>query len=73
MKYIYKITTILGSINVHSGPPPIIAAIFSLYDGSQEVIINDRGIYVTFDAPQTPADLGPLVRVELVTDLSTLP
>lgn len=26
-----------------------------------------------FDTPQTPADLGPLVRVEIVTDLSTLP
>ena len=73
MTYIYKISTILGSINVQSGPPPIIGAIFSSYDGSQEVIINDRGIFVMFETEQTPADLGPLVKVERVTDLSILP
>ena len=29
--------------------------------------------YYTFSEPVTPADLGPLVKVERVTDLSTLP
>jgi len=73
MSCIYKISTILGSLNIQSGPPPIISSIFSSYDGSQEVIINDKGIFVVFETEQIPADLGPLVKVERVTDLSTLP
>ena len=41
---------------------------------SYSYVNPDEGVYFYgFDAEQTPADLGPLVKVERVTDLSTLP
>jgi hypothetical protein len=50
-------------------PPPVVSAIFPAYDGTQLVVSDQSEIVVTFDTPQTPADLGPLVKVEIVPAL----
>jgi hypothetical protein len=51
-------------------PPLFLPIIFPEFDGSQSVFFVEREFgmvcEVTFDTPQTPTDLGPLVRVELV-------
>jgi len=43
-----------------------VAALFPAFDG-WPVSLSETEILVTAPTPQTPADLGPLVKVELVT------
>jgi hypothetical protein len=44
----------------------LISAAFPSFDG-QEALFDGHGcIYVTFDTPQTPVNLGPLIKVELI-------
>jgi hypothetical protein len=63
MKYTYLIKSLQSVVGWHE----MIKAAFPAFDG-QEALFDGHGlIYVTFDTPQTPADLGPLVKVELVT------
>ena len=60
----YRITYLLGQLNTSKCPPDILYALFPAFDGSQSVTLNESEIVVTFDTPQTPVDLGPLVKVE---------
>lgn len=39
-------------------------AVFPQMDG-QDMSCDSSAVIVTFDSPQTPVDLGPLVRVEV--------
>jgi hypothetical protein len=49
-----------------SNPYDFLKAVFPQWNG--EPAESDGGsVTVTFDSPQTPADLGPLVKVELVS------
>ena len=57
----YRITSML----VIGDAPAIIKAVFPAYDG-QQTWYDQSEIVVTFATPQTPIDLGPLVKVELV-------
>jgi hypothetical protein len=66
MAYIYRITYLIGAMDNVVSPPPVVGVLFPAYDGSQRVESDQSQILVTFDAPQTPVDLGPLVKVELV-------
>ena len=64
MKYTYRITSLLAIVAWHE----IVKAAFPYFDG-QETSFDGYGVItVTFDTPQTPADLGPLVRVELISE-----
>jgi hypothetical protein len=63
----YRITYLLGKLDTSTCPPAILYALFPAFDGSQAVTLNESEITVTFDTPQTPVDLGPLVKVEVVT------
>lgn len=65
MTYSYKITLLLGKMDNSVCPPPFISSIFPAFNG-QPVTVNESECIVTFDAPQTPVDLGPLVKVELL-------
>jgi len=65
MTYSYKITLLLGKMDNSVCPPPFINSIFPAFNG-QPVTVNESECIVTFDTPQTPADLGPLVKVELL-------
>ena len=57
----YRITSLL----MISDPQALLKAVFPAFDGEQ-AYFDASEIIVTFETPQTPADLGPLVRVELL-------
>ena len=46
----------------------LLAAIFPAWNG-EPVTANQSEITVTFATPQTPVDLGPLVKVEVIDTL----
>ena len=57
----YRITSML----VIGDGQSLLKAVFPAYDGEQ-AWFDQSEITVVFDTPQTPTDLGPLVRVELL-------
>ena len=46
-------------------PPTIVPALFPNFSG-EYVELNSKECFVTFATEQTPVDLGPLVKVELI-------
>jgi hypothetical protein len=48
-----------------SNPYEFLKAVFPQWNG-EEASSDGSCVYVTFDSPQTPVDLGPLVRVEVI-------
>ena len=42
-------------------------AVFPQMNG-ENMTCDAASVVVTFDSPQTPADLGPLVRIELISE-----
>ena len=65
MSYAYKIRLVSGIMDTSLNPPEIIGLLFPGKDYlSCELSSSD--CIVTFATPQTPADLGPLVKVELI-------
>ena len=66
MSTTYRITYLIGQLDNSICPSPVIGIIFPAYDGSQTVKSDSSEILVTFDTPQTPVDLGPLVKVEVI-------
>lgn len=50
---------------VLSNPYELLAAVFPQRDG-EPASSDGASVIVTFDSPQTPVDLGPLVKVELL-------
>jgi hypothetical protein len=57
----YKITSLL----LIGDGQALLKAVFPAFDGEQ-ACFDPSEITVTFDTPQTPVDLGPLVKVEVV-------
>jgi hypothetical protein len=64
MSYTYKITVLGAAADNSICPPSIVYAVFPNFSG-QTVTVDTKGCTVTFDSPQTPVDLGPLVKVVL--------
>lgn len=64
----YRITFLLGKLDTSKCPPDILYALFPAFNGSQAVTINESEILVTFSKAQTPVNLGPLVKVEVVPE-----
>jgi len=64
----YRITYLLGKLDTSKCPPDILYALFPAFNGSQAVTINESEILVTFAKAQTPVNLGPLVKVEVVPE-----
>lgn len=60
----YRITALIA-LDLSSCPPPILLAAFPQWNG-EPCEVRDGIIYVTFPSPQTPVDLGPLVKVEVI-------
>jgi len=65
--FTYKITYLLGRLDTSICPPEVVPVIFPNFTG-EAVTLTDSEITVTFDTAQTPTDLGPLVKVELITN-----
>ena len=62
MSVTYKVSMLGASL---ADPYVLLKAVFPQWNG--EPAESDGGyVMVTFDPPQTPADLGPLVKVELL-------
>lgn len=62
----YRITCPTSGIDASETPPPIVSLVFPAFDGSQACVASTKEVLVTFASPQTPADLGPLVKVEQI-------
>lgn len=60
----YRITSALA-LDLSACPPAILLAAFPQWNG-EPCEVRDGVTYVTFPSPQTPTDLGPLVKVEVV-------
>jgi hypothetical protein len=45
----------------------LLATVFPAWSG-EPVTATQSEILVTFDTPQTPIDLGPLVKVEIISE-----
>lgn len=60
----YRITYLLGKLDTSKCPPDILYTLFPAFNGSQSVVLNESEILVTFSSKQTPVNLGPLVKVE---------
>lgn len=61
----YRITFILGKMDNSICPPPFLSVLFP--DASPiTVTVTEQDCIVTFETQQTPVDLGPLVKVELL-------
>jgi len=58
----YRIT-IIGAYIANGAE--LAKAVFPQING-EEMTCDSASVTVTFDTPQTPADLGPLVKVELI-------
>jgi len=62
MSYTYRITMTGATL---SDPYSFLQAVFPQRNG-EPASSDGASVTVTFATPQTPADLGPLVRVELL-------
>ena len=67
MSYQYSIKLLFGKLETSVCPPPFLNELFPAYNG-EPVILSEQECLVTFATPQTPADLGPIVRVELISE-----
>lgn len=67
MIYTYRITTLLGTLSNSKNPPDFLTVLFPGVVPSI-VDLSESECLVTFATPQTPADLGPLVKVELISE-----
>ena len=61
----YRITYLAGKLDTSSCPPAIVSAVFPAFDG-WPVTLSETECIVTAHDGVTPADLGPLVKVEVV-------
>ena len=64
-KITYKISLIGNALDISACPPAIVYSVFPQFNG-EKVELNQNFCTVEFDEPQTPVDLGPLVKVELL-------
>lgn len=62
----YRITYLAGKLDASVCPPAIVYAIFPAFDG-WPVTLSESECIVVAPSPQTPTDLGPLVKVEQVS------
>ena len=63
--FTYRITYLLGKLDNSVCPPAIVSVIFPAFNG-EPVTLSESEVTVTFATEQTPNDLGPLVKVELL-------
>jgi len=62
MSITYKVT--MSGVSI-ADPYALLKSVFPEMDGEPAEGCSSYAL-VTFDTPQTPADLGPLVKVELI-------
>lgn len=63
--YTYRISLVIGKMDNSVCPPQFLKVIFPASE-PLTVTASEQDCIATFATPQTPADLGPLVKVELL-------
>lgn len=63
----YRITVLGFALDTRECPPALLKAVFPSAPEPSQVFLSAEECRVTYASPQTPADLGPLVKVEEVT------
>jgi hypothetical protein len=66
MSYTYRIKLVIGKIDNTVCPPDFLDDIFPNFAG-EPVVLTPSSCDVIFATPQTPVDLGPLVKIELLS------
>ena len=63
----YRITSLLSAIDSTMCPHPVVPVLFP---GAVVIscTVSPSEVIVVLASPQAPADLGPLVRVELISE-----
>jgi hypothetical protein len=65
----YRITLLGFPLDTSTCPPAIVSALWPSFDGSWPVTLSPSECLVSVPASApAPADLGPLVKVELVSE-----
>jgi hypothetical protein len=64
MNYTYKVS--MSGVHL-ADPYAFLKAVFPQWNG-EPAQSNGAYVQVTFATPQTPTDLGPLVRAELISE-----
>ena len=64
----YRITVLGFALDTRECPPAMLKAVFPSAPEPEYVHLSADECLVTFASPQTPADLGPLVKVEIVSE-----
>jgi hypothetical protein len=71
MSVTYRISHLMSQMDTTICPPLFLPVMFPQFDGSQPVRFVESGngfvCEVTFATPQTPVDLGALVKVEIIS------
>ena len=65
--YTYRISLLGSMVDTSVAPSPLLLAVFPQWNG-EPTSGSDNAILVTFLTPQTPTDLGPLVKVETLSN-----
>jgi hypothetical protein len=63
----YRITYLAGKLDVSYCPPAIVKALFPSAE-PLSVSLSEQECIVEFAEPQTPVDISPLIKVELLQD-----
>jgi hypothetical protein len=61
----YRITYLIGKLDTSECPPAILKALFPTAE-PLSVSLSEQECIVKFAEPQTPVELSPLVKVELI-------
>ena len=64
----YRITLLASTFDMASSPPAILWALWPTFDGWPSLLSPQECIVTAPASAPAPADLGPLVRVELLPD-----
>jgi len=63
----YRITYLAGKLDNSVCPPAIVSLIFPAFNG-EPVTLCEQYCDVTFSEPQTPVDISPLIKIELLQE-----
>ena len=66
----YRVTILGSGLDITTCPPAIVSALWPTFDGWPVTLSPSECIVTAPDSAPAPADLGPLVKVELVTATS---
>jgi hypothetical protein len=68
MSMTHRITYLAGALDTSVCPPALVSALWPSFDGSWPISLSPEEMLVSVpSSAPAPTDLGPLVKVELVT------